>query len=106
MEPLTGLDWDDGNLTKCQRHGVSVEEIAELFAGEPAYVPDERHSSAEPRLLAIGKTSAGRALFVAFTIRVRDGRRLARPISARFMHRKEIEHYEQVWRSQGSGHEH
>ena len=26
------LNWDAGNLAKCQKHGVSIEEIADLFA--------------------------------------------------------------------------
>ena len=34
-------------------------------------------------------------MFVAFTIRERGGRRLVRPVSARYMHRKEIEGYEE-----------
>ncbi len=44
---------------------------------------------------AIGQTAAGRHLFLAFTIRQQDMRRLIRPISARYMHAKEVEHYEQ-----------
>jgi uncharacterized DUF497 family protein len=34
-------------------------------------------------------------MFVAFTVRMHDGRRLIRPISARHMHGKEIAGYEQ-----------
>jgi len=26
-----GFDWDDGNRTKCQRHGVAIAEIEALF---------------------------------------------------------------------------
>jgi uncharacterized DUF497 family protein len=33
---------------------------------------------------------------VAFTIRRIDGESFIRPISARYMHRKEIEHYDQA----------
>jgi hypothetical protein len=39
---------------------------------------------------------AGRPLFVAFTLRTRDNRQLIRPISARFMHAKEIAAYEKA----------
>ena len=46
------------------------------------------------RLIAVGRTSAGRPLFVAFTIRTKNRRRLIRPVTARFMHAKEIEAYE------------
>jgi uncharacterized DUF497 family protein len=48
----------------------------------------------EDRYVAVGRDSHNRAMFVVFTIRYRSGRRLVRPISARYMHRKEIEGYE------------
>jgi uncharacterized DUF497 family protein len=89
METFSGLDWDEGNLAKCQKHGVSVEEIEAVFAGEPQYSPDTVHSIVEQRYLSTGRTAAGRPLFVIFTIRERDGRRYVRPISARYMHAKE-----------------
>ena len=53
------------------------------------------HSLAEQRLRAIGKTDAGRYVLVVFTIRERTGERFIRPISARYMHRREVEHYEE-----------
>ena len=31
MSALSGVDWDAGNLTKCQKHGVSIEEIEEVW---------------------------------------------------------------------------
>lgn len=43
---------------------------------------------------AIGKTRSGRYVFLVFMLRELDGRINARPISARYMHRKEIDHYE------------
>ena len=55
---------------------------------------DVEHSLAEERLRAIGKTDQGRYVFLVFTIRERHGERFIRPISARYMHQKEIEHYE------------
>ena len=48
------------------------------------------------RFLAIGDGGGSRPTLVAFTLRERDGARLIRPISARHMHRKEIEHYAQA----------
>jgi predicted DNA binding CopG/RHH family protein len=36
----------------------------------------------------------GVAIFVVFTLRARHGETVIRPISTRFMHKKEIEHYE------------
>ena len=89
-----GFDWDDGNRSKCQKHGVSIAEIEALFVHGPRVAPDPKHSADEDRLIAVGKTSAGRPLFVAFTVRAKDGRRLIRPVSARYMHAKEIAAYE------------
>jgi uncharacterized protein len=57
-------------------------------------LPDEAHSGAEVRSKAIGKTAAGRHVFLVFTIRERHGNRFIRPISTRYMHRKEVWHYE------------
>jgi len=45
------------------------------------------------RFRAIGQTSEGRALFVVFTLRRRGTDTLIRAISARYMHRKEADHY-------------
>jgi len=89
------LDWDDGNRDKCQKHGVSLGEIEEFFAGEPRFAPDRKHDQVEARFIAVGRTLAGRALFVAFTFRRIDGRDRIRPISARYMHKQEVERYEQ-----------
>ena len=91
---VSGFDWDDGNRAKCQKHGVSIAEIEALFVHGPRIAPDPKHSVEEDRLIAAGKTSAGRPLFVAFTIRTRNGRRLVRPVTARYMHAKEIAAYE------------
>ncbi len=88
------FDWDAGNRAKCAKHGVSIKEIEALFRSAPRVAPDPAHSTREDRLLAIGRTDEGRALFVAFTLREKDGQRRIRPISARYMHKKEIEAYE------------
>ena len=88
------FDWDDGNRKKCQKHGISIGEIETFFARVPMVAPDDKHSESEKRLIAIGRSSQGRPMFVAFTLRDRHGERLIRPISARYMHLKEIEWYE------------
>jgi uncharacterized DUF497 family protein len=89
-----GFDWDRGNLNKRQKHGVSVAEIESLFHGTVFIGPAVAHLSVERRYRAIGFTEAGRPLFVVFTWRQRRQARLIRPISARYMHRKEIEAHE------------
>ena len=57
-------------------------------------MPDETHSQTEQRLRAIGKTVEGRAIFVVFTVRHRGYNIFIRPISARYMHDKEVKSYE------------
>lgn len=92
---LSGFDWDESNLAKCQKHGVSVAEIEALFDGPLAVLPDPVHSSAEERFKAIGRGWRGRSVFLVFTIRLRGRQGLIRPISARYMHQREVEHYGQ-----------
>lgn len=57
-------------------------------------LPDEGHSLTETRFRAVGKTAAGRHIFLVFAIRDKKGKRYIRPISVRYMHRKEVQHYE------------
>jgi len=87
-----GFDWDDGNWPKCGKHGVSRAEIEEVLLNTPAVMPDPHLE--EPRMRAIGKTSAGRYVFLVFMIRQFNDQFFLRPISTRFMHQKEIDHYE------------
>ena len=88
---IDGFDWDDSNRAKkCRKHGVPIAEIEALFAGGPRVAPDPGHSAEEDRLIAVGRVGAGRPVFVAFTIRTTNKRRLIRPVSARYMHPREI----------------
>ena len=90
-----GFDWDQGNRQKCQKHGVSIAQIEEMFRGVVLVGPDAKHSVTEERFRAIGRTVNRRGIFVAFTWRVRDAQRLIRPVSARHMHQKEVKAYEE-----------
>ncbi len=94
LEMVSAFDWDSGNRDKCTEHGLSLEEIEFVLRGELRVFPDLAHSASETRLLAIGRHSAGRHVFVAFTLRRRGTERLVRPISARYMHQSEVRHYE------------
>ena len=91
---VSGFDWDEGNRAKCRKHGVSIAQIEALFAHNPRIAPDPKHSVDEDRLIAVGRTSTGRPMFVVFTIRTKNGQRLIRPVNARYMHAKEIAAYE------------
>jgi uncharacterized DUF497 family protein len=89
------FDWDSGNRDKCGKHGLSIGEIEHVLRNsETLIVPEVRNSEYEPRYIAIGRTMAGRYAFVAFTPRDVEGRAKVRPISARYMHKKEIARYE------------
>jgi len=96
------FDWDAGNLAKCQTHGVTTAEIEHVLDSDPFLVPDYEHSQHEDRNIAVGLNNSGRPVFVVFTLRVVQGEELVRPLSARYMHRKEIDRYEHLWRSKGS----
>jgi uncharacterized DUF497 family protein len=93
-EQFSGFDWDDGNRAKCQKHSVAIEAIESLFCRVMHVAPDPAHSLKEERLKAIGVTGEGRHVLVVFTLRQRGVDTLIRPVSARYMHRKEVEHYE------------
>jgi len=88
----TGFEWDQGNLLKnWERHGVSDAEREQVFFNLPLLLqPDASHSRKEERMVALGQTDGGRALFVVFTVRGD----LVRIISARDMNRKERRQYQ------------
>ena len=92
---ISGFEWDQGNRTKCQKHGVSIKTIERLFLQPLAILPDEVHSKEEQRFRAIGKTEDGRFVFIVFTLRDHEEDTLIRPISARYMHQKEVANYEE-----------
>lgn len=92
---FAGFDWDQGNREKCQKHGVSIAEIETMFAGTVLVAPDPLHSAREERFKTVGAAESGRKLLVVFTWRTRRGDRFIRPVSARYMHEKEVKAYEQ-----------
>ena len=93
---VAGFEWDHANRDKCQKHGVSIDAIEAAFQKPIAVVPDPRHSTAEERFKAIGVTDEGRHILIVFALRSRNGETFIRPISARYMHRREVRHYEET----------
>jgi uncharacterized DUF497 family protein len=91
-----GFEWDRANRDKCGKHGVSIVAIEAAFRRPIAVFPDPVHSQMEERFKAVGRTDDGRHMLIVFTLRIREGRKLIRPISARFMHPKEVKYYEQT----------
>lgn len=96
FDRITGFDWDDGNSRKStDKHAVYQAEAENVFFNDPLIiVEDAKHSVAEQRLNALGRTFQGRLLHVTFTLRA--DRTLIRIISARDMNRKERNYYEQA----------
>jgi len=93
FEKLAGFEWDQGNIDKnLIKHNVENWECEQIFFNDPLIVLDDpKHSIAENRFAAFGKTDTGRLLVVIFTIRSR----LIRVISARKMNKKERNFYEE-----------
>ena len=89
------FNWDGGNREKCRKHGVSIDEIEKFFRQKKLFIsPDIGHSRKEEKFLAIGQSRKEKPMFVVFTLRKKNGNVLIRPISARYMHEKEMNHYE------------
>jgi uncharacterized DUF497 family protein len=91
---FAGFDWDSGNREKCRIHGISIAEIESVFNRPVVILPDKEIDREEQRFRAIGSTAEGRRAFVVFTWRNHGKRDLSRPLSARYMHEKEVKRYE------------
>ena len=74
-----GFNWDIGNTDKCQKHGLTQEEIERFFQQKEIYVADIKHSTIEERFLAIGKGSENKLIVVAFTFRTKEEKNLSDP---------------------------
>lgn len=94
---VSGFEWDTGNASKCEKQGLSRSEIEEFFKGEFQVVFDLKHSRVEDRFVAVGYHPARRPMLVVFSLREREGGVFIRPISARFMHDRELEKYEKTY---------
>lgn len=92
---ITGFDWDTGNERKSvEKHSVSRFEAEQVFFNQPLLIlADSKHSQIENRYHALGRTNDKRLLHITFTLR--SDETLIRVISARDMHRKERNIYEQ-----------
>jgi hypothetical protein len=93
LAACTGFDWDNSNALKIwEKHDVSPTECEQVFFNLPLVAgEDEKHSQDEARFFVLGRTDAGRRLFVVGTLRGT----LIRVISARDMSRKE----RKIWES-------
>ncbi len=89
---IAGFDWDNGNWPNAESMACRALKIEQVLLGNPAIMADPRPD--ELRLRAIGKTKARRMVFIVFMCREIDRQTWLRPISARYMHQKEIDHYD------------
>ena len=87
FDDLDELEWDESNRDKNWiAHQVCMGECEEVFFNLPLILrSNPTHSHLEIRNYVLGQTSAGRRLFIAFTIRNNK----IRVISARDMGKKE-----------------
>lgn len=94
LPKILEFDWDKGNLDKSYRkHGITSKEAEEIFVSETfSVVPDVKHSQTEDRFIGLEETAAGKKLLVVFTVR----KNKIRVISARRIHRKEVDKYEKA----------
>ncbi len=71
----------------------------DFFLQKKVYIaPDVKHSDEEERFLAIGEGPKNKLIVVAFTFRNISNKKLIRPISARFMNKKEVQKYEKTFK--------
>lgn len=92
---IAGFDWDAGNERKSgEKHTVTQFEAEQVFFNQPLLIlADQKHSQNEERYHALGKSNDARLLHITFTLRFAGTS--IRVISARDMHRKERNIYEQ-----------
>ena len=91
-----GFDWDNGNLKKVQKHGLTIDEIEIFFRQKVLVREDQDHSQKERRWIAIGLSKNKRPIFVSYTLRKQESMLKIRVISARYMHKKEVAEFEKL----------
>ena len=92
VDKAVSFQWDEGNSEKnWNKHGITQSECEQAFFNLPFLVFDDtRHSQNEERFYALGRTDAGKGLFLVFTYRNQS---LIRIISARKMTNVERDYY-------------
>lgn len=90
------FDWDPRKAKSNRlKHGVSFEEAATAFLDQDGMDGEDlEHSESEARRLRLAKSSLGRVLVIAYTIRRKGDEEITRIISARRASRKERKRYE------------
>jgi uncharacterized DUF497 family protein len=95
LDNLEEFEWDQGNKFKSlSKHGVTPLEAEEVFFNFNLLSSDPGHSLKESRYRLLGQSSAGRILFVIFTIRSNR----IRIISSRLASKQERSIYEKAFK--------
>jgi uncharacterized protein len=89
---MAKFNWDEGNWPKCAKHGVTQSEVEEATLNARFIVDDP--NSHEKRYRTATKLLSGRYVFAVFTVRQHTKETYIRPISARYMHQREVTSYE------------
>jgi uncharacterized protein len=64
------FEWDDDNVEHLARHGITPEEVEELFEGP--VIRRRGGTDAPDRFRVLGRTAAGRYLAMIYQERARD----------------------------------
>jgi hypothetical protein len=85
------FEWDPRKAkANAAKHGISFDDAVTVFLDPEALDgPDLQHSSAESRLLRLGRSARGHVLMVAYTFRRSGDAEAIRIISARRASRRE-----------------
>jgi uncharacterized protein len=89
------FSWDTRKAINFEKHRVSFEEAATIFADpEGLNWQDSVHSAQEARYKRVGMSVGGNILITVYTVRrTKDGKETIRIISARRASRKERQAY-------------
>jgi uncharacterized protein len=90
------FSWDTSkSIINFEKHGISFEEAATVFADEDGLDWDDlEHSQVELRRKRLGSSSLGNIVIIAYTVReLKNGKETIRIISARIASRKERKAY-------------
>ena len=68
MRKQPQFDWDPANREHIRRHGVTPEEAEQVLTSDPLEIESKEHQG-ELRTVCLGRTEAGRALLVVYTMR-------------------------------------
>ena len=65
-------EWDDGNQSELARHGVTPEEVEQVFDNQPTWIPNKRNRAGDWKM--VGATNGGRRLTIIVRVATDDYR--------------------------------